>query len=103
MNQAAFTLREIPNRVQKISENFSGAVQSANQSIEKARKGTLTAQENVNASAMVRKQLQEAVSRLGRLNEHAQEIGKIAKTVGDLAHRTSTVALNASIQAGDFG
>jgi len=37
------------------------------------------------------------------LNEHAQEIGKIAKTVGDLAHRTSTVALNASIQAGDFG
>jgi len=103
MNQAAFTLKEIPNSVQKISENFSGAVQSANQSIEKARKGTLTAQENVNASALVRKQLQEAVSRLGRLNEHAQEIGKIAKTVGDLAHRTSTVALNASIQAGDFG
>jgi methyl-accepting chemotaxis protein len=103
MNQAAFTLKEIPNSVQKISENFSGAVQSANQSIEKARQGTLTAQENVNASALVRKQLQEAMSRLGRLNEHAQEIGKIAKTVGDLAHRTSTVALNASIQAGDFG
>jgi len=103
MNQAAFTLKEIPNSVQKISENFSGAVRSANQSIEKARKGTETAQENVQSAAMLRKQLQEAVSRLGRLSEHAQEIGKIAKTVGDLAHRTSTVALNASIQAGDFG
>ncbi len=103
MNQAAFTLREIPNSVQKISENFSGAVQSANQSIEKARKGTQTAQENIQSAAQLRKQLQEAVSRLGRLNEHAQEIGKIARTVGDLAHRTSTVALNASIQAGDFG
>jgi methyl-accepting chemotaxis protein len=103
MNNAAFTLKEIPNRVQKISENFSGAVQSANQSIEKARKGTETAQENVQSAALLRKQLQETVSRLGRLNEHAQEIGKIAKTVGDLAHRTSTVALNASIQAGDFG
>ena len=103
MNQAAFTLKEIPNSVHKISENFSGAVQSANQSIEKARQGTATAQENVHSAAQLRKQLQEAVSRLGRLNEHAQEIGKIARTVGDLAHRTSTVALNASIQAGDFG
>jgi methyl-accepting chemotaxis protein len=103
MNQAAFTLKSVPNNVQRISENFSGAVQSANQSIEKARKGTLTAQENVNTSALLRKQLQEAASRLGKLNEHAQEIGKIAKNVGDMAHRTSTVALNASIQAGDLG
>ncbi|HEY0461506.1 MAG TPA: methyl-accepting chemotaxis protein [Pyrinomonadaceae bacterium] len=103
MNQAAFTLKEIPNSVQKITESFSGAVQSANQSIEKARRGTQTAQENVQSAALLRKHLQEAVSRLGRLNEHALEIGKIAKTVGDLAHRTSTVALNASIQAGDFG
>jgi methyl-accepting chemotaxis protein len=103
MNQAAFTLKEIPHSVQKISENFSGAVQSANQSIEKARRGTATAQENVQSAAQLRKQLQEAVSRLGRLNEHAQEIGKIARTVGDLAHRTSTVALNATIQAGDGG
>ena len=103
MNQAAFTLKEIPNSVQKISENFSGAVQSANQSIEKARQGTQTAQENVQSAALLRKQLQEAVSRLGKLTEHAQEIGKIAKTVGDLAHRTSTVALNASIQADDSG
>jgi len=103
MNQAAFMLKGIPNSVQKISENFAGAVESANRSIEKARRGSQFAQENVNCAAQLRKQLQETVSRLGRLNEHAQEIGKIARTVGDLAHRTSTVALNATIQAGDFG
>jgi twitching motility protein PilJ len=103
MNQAAFTLKEIPRSVQKISENFSGAVRSANKSLEKARQGTETAQENVNSAALLRKQLQEAVSRLGRLNERALEIGKIAKTVGDLAHRTNTIALNASIQAGELG
>lgn len=99
MNQAAFTLKEIPNSVQKISENFAGTVQSANQSIEKARQGTRTAQENVKSAAALRKQLQEAVSRIGRLSERAREIGKIAKTVQDLAHRTNTIALNASIQA----
>ncbi|HEY8559277.1 MAG TPA: methyl-accepting chemotaxis protein [Pyrinomonadaceae bacterium] len=103
MNQAAFTLKDIPNSVQKISGTFAVAVESANRSIERARQGTVTAQENVRSAGKLRKQLQEAVSRLGRLNEHAQEIGKIARAVGDLAHRTGTVALNASIQAGDFG
>lgn len=103
MNQAAFTLQEIPFTVQKIAENVAVAVQSANQSIEKAREGTATAEENVQATAALRKQLQEAVSRLGKLNERATEIGKIAKSVGDFAHRTNTVALNASIQAGELG
>jgi twitching motility protein PilJ len=103
MNQATFTLKAIPNSVQKIAESFSGAVQSANQSIEKARKGTATANENMSAVATVRKQLQEAVSRVGRLNERSEEISKIAKTIEDLANRTNTIALNASIQAGDPG
>lgn len=103
MNQAAFVLKQIPSSVQKIAENFAGAAQSANQSIEKARRGTETAQENVQSAAVLRKQLQEAVSRLGRLNDRAQEIGKIAKAVGDLAHRTNTIALNATIQAGELG
>ena len=103
MNQAALTLRKIPNSVQKIAEIFSVAVQSANQSIEKVRKGTQTAQENLNAVGLIRKQLQEAMSRIGRLSERSQEIGKIAKTVEDLAHRTNTIALNAAIQAGELG
>ena len=37
----------------------------------------------------------------GQLNERSQEIGKIAKTVDDLAHRTNMIALNASIQTED--
>ncbi|MBS1794850.1 MAG: methyl-accepting chemotaxis protein [Acidobacteria bacterium] len=103
MNQAVLKLREIPNSVQRISENFAGAVQSANQSIEKARSGTEFAQQNLGAVALVRKQLQEAMSRIGRINERAQEMGQIAKTVADLAHRTNTIALNAAIQAGELG
>ncbi len=103
MNQAALTLREIPNSVQKIAENFSGAVNSANQSIEKARKATQSSEENLTAVGLIRKQLQEAMSRIGRLNERSQEIGKIGKTVEDLSHRTKTIALNAAIQAGELG
>lgn len=103
LNQAAATLVEIPNSVQKISEHLSNAVATGNQSIETARKGAQTAQENRDALSSLRKQIQEAVSRIGRLNERSKEISKIAKTVEDLAHRTNMIALNASIQAGETG
>lgn len=101
LNQAAATLVEIPNSVQKISEHLSNAVATGNQSIETARKGAQAAQSNRDVLGVLRKQIQEAVSRIGRLNERSQEISKIAKTVADLAHRTNMIALNASIQAGE--
>lgn len=99
MNQAAVALKQIPNAVQKISEELSGSISSANQSIEKARKGTRTAQENLEAVSVLRKQLHDAIRRIQRLSERSQEINKIAKTVDDLAQRTNLIALNASLQA----
>ncbi|HLM61047.1 MAG TPA: methyl-accepting chemotaxis protein, partial [Pyrinomonadaceae bacterium] len=44
-----------------------------------------------------------AVKRIGKLGERTQEIGKIAKTVEDLAQRTNMIALNAAIQAVETG
>ncbi|MCD9186782.1 MAG: methyl-accepting chemotaxis protein [Pyrinomonadaceae bacterium] len=99
MNQASFALKQLPNTVQKISEELSGSISSANQSIEKARKGTETAQENLEAVSGLRKQLQDAIRRIQRLNERSHEINKLAKTVEDLAQRTNLIALNASLQA----
>ncbi|MGI8638528.1 MAG: methyl-accepting chemotaxis protein [Pyrinomonadaceae bacterium] len=103
LGQAALALKQIPNNVQKISEELSVSAVSANQSIEKARNGTLAAQENLNAVSGLRKQVQESVKRIGRLSERSREIGKVAKTVEDLAHRTNMIALNASIQAAELG
>ena len=103
MHHAAFALGEVPNRVQRIAENFAASAAAASQSIEKARRGTRTAQENSQAVAALRKQLHEAVSRIGRLQERSLEIAKIAKTVGDLAHRTKMIALNASLHADESG
>ena len=99
INQAAVVLKQLPNNVRKISEELAGSVSAALYSIEKARKGSAAATENLQAVSALRKQLQEAVKRVGRLNERSREITKTAKTVEDLAHRTNLVALNASIQA----
>ena len=103
LNQAQIVLKQIPQTVQKISDELSTSAASADQSIEKARNGSLTAQENLNAVGELRRQMQEAVQRIGRLDERSREIGKVAKTVDDLAQRTNMIALNASIQSGVLG
>lgn len=103
LNQAKLALKQIPNSVQKIAETLENSAQTANSSIEKAQRGTAAAQENLNVAAALRKQIQKAVSRVSRLNERSQEIGKIAKAVDDLAQRCGLIALNASIQADELG
>jgi methyl-accepting chemotaxis protein len=103
LNQAKLVLKQVPNSVQKISETLGSSAETAGSSIEKAQRGTLAAQENLNAAAALRKQIQEAIVRVGRLSERSQEIGKIAKAVDDLAQRTGLIALNASIQADELG
>lgn len=99
LNQATVTLKQIPQSVQKITEELFASSHSARQSIAKARVGTEKAQENVTVVNAIRQQIRESVKRIGRLGERTQEIGKIAKTVEDLAQRTNMIALNASIQA----
>lgn len=102
-NRATLTLKKIPQLIQRISEELSSVAAAANQSIERARTGSQTAQENLHAVGALRGQMQEAVKRIGRLNERSQEIGKVVKTVEDLAQRTNMIALNASIQAAELG
>jgi methyl-accepting chemotaxis protein len=99
MDQASARLRESPNRVQKISEELSSSIAAANQSLEKARKGTQAAELNSLAVDTLRKRVKEAIKKIQMLNERSQEIGKVAKNLDDLANRSNLIALNASIQA----
>lgn len=99
MNQAALKLRESPNRVQKISEQLSSSLSSANHSLDKARKGIEVSQQNTSAVNKLRKQVKEAINKIQKLNERSQEIEKIAKNLDDLSNRSSLIALNASVRA----
>lgn len=103
LNEAAADLREIPFEIEKIFEDMARVSAFSDESIEAARRGVRFAADNRNGLGSLRKQIQEAVSRVSRLAERSQEITKIAKTVEDLAHRTNMIALNASIQAGETG
>jgi len=103
INQATIALKKTPQSARQISEELSASASAANQSIERARTGSQTAQANLIAISDLRGQMQEAVKRIGKLTERSQEMGKIAKTVEDLAQRTNMIALNASIQGDELG
>ena len=103
MNQATLALKQVPQAAQRIAAELFASSHTARQSIEKAQIGTRRAQENVTAVNALRQQIREAVKRIGQLNERTQEIGKIAKTIEDLAQRSNMIALNASIQTAGTG
>jgi twitching motility protein PilJ len=101
MTHAAAVLRQAPAIIQQISEELSQSAKAATQSIEKARRGGAAAQENLKTAGILRRQAQEAAKRIERLRERSQELSRFGKTIDDLAHRASMLALNASVQASE--
>jgi methyl-accepting chemotaxis protein len=82
----------------------------ANQQAEKALKSTADAIDLVRATvggiSTSRDQIRETEKRVKRLAERSQEITSIVNIIGQIAERTSVLALNASMQAvaaGDAG
>lgn len=99
LNETAFLLAQMPLGTRKIHDELAGSVSGANQSIEKAGRGAAAAQANLHGVGDLRRQMQEAIKKIGNLGERSHEITKIAKAIEDLAHRTNLIALNASIRA----
>lgn len=103
MNQASNALQQVPNLISKITESLEDSAKSAKHTIHKSRHGAEISHENSEAVTKLRSKLRKAVNRIQTLSERSGEIGKVAKTVEDLANRTNMIALNASIQATEFG
>jgi methyl-accepting chemotaxis protein len=101
LNEIAFLLAQTPLGVRKMHDELAGSAASANQSIEKARRGTAAARANLNGVGNLRRQMQEAIKKIGNLGERSHEITRIAKAIEDLARRTNLIALNASIRAAE--
>lgn len=103
MNNASITLKQVPNLIEKIADELINSAKSAKQTIDKTHYGTKIANENSESVSQLRIKVREASNRIQSLNERSHEIAKVAKTVDDLANRTNMIALNASIQATEFG
>lgn len=108
-SQIAGAIQAINTMADTIRAVAASAVQSASVS----EKSTVSAKEGAEAvhktnesMAAIRDNVQETARAIKRLGESSQEIGNIVQIIGDIADRTSILALNASIQAamaGDAG
>ncbi len=89
----------LAREIQEVSANAAHSARLASESLDTARKGTLSARDNINAVNLIRNHVQDTAKRIKKLGERSQEISQIVKLIDDLSDRTSLLALNASLRA----
>ncbi|MGE3541015.1 MAG: methyl-accepting chemotaxis protein [Candidatus Tectimicrobiota bacterium] len=101
--ESSAALDAMVGSIQDVSAHAVLSATVAEQALNTARQGTLAVQNTIRGMQRIRSQVQETAGRIKRLGERSQEIGAIVQLIGDIADRTSIVALNASIQAARAG
>jgi twitching motility protein PilJ len=94
---------EMAQSIQHVSANAVSAARVAREALENARRGAGSVIKTIEGMHAIRGRVQETARRIKRLGESSQEIGEIVSLIGDIADRTSILALNASIQASAAG
>ncbi len=101
--EASAAIEEMATSIHQVSENASSSAAVAEQARANAEQGARAVARTIEGMKAVRDQVQETAKRIKRLGESSQEIGEIVELIGDIADRTSILALNASIQAAMAG
>jgi len=99
----AAAAEEMAISIQQVSENATLSATVGEQALANAQRGTQAVQDTVEEMNRIRERVQETGKRIQRLGESSREIGEIVQLIGDIADRTSILALNASIQAAMAG
>ncbi len=96
---AARGLREIAEQAQRASKSAESAIGATGEAMSIVRA-------TIDGISLSRDQIRETEKRVKRLGERSQEISSVVAIIGQIAERTSVLALNASMQAvaaGDAG
>jgi methyl-accepting chemotaxis protein len=95
----ARALREMADQSKRAAQNAESAIAATGEALNIVRS-------TVEGISLSRDQIRETEKRVKRLGERSQEISSVVGIIGQIAERTSVLALNASMQAvaaGDAG
>jgi twitching motility protein PilJ len=97
--ESSAALDEMTVSIQDVSANATLSATVAEQALATARQGTQAVHNTIQGMQRIRTQVQETAVRITQLGERSQEINEVVQLIGDIADRTSVLALNASIEA----
>jgi methyl-accepting chemotaxis protein len=103
ITQASAAIADMAKSIQQVSQSAATAAGIAQRALQDAQGGAATVRKTIDGMNAIRGRVQETSKRIKRLGESSQEIGEIVRLIGDIADRTSILALNASIQASTAG
>jgi methyl-accepting chemotaxis protein len=105
-NAASAELSTTANALRQIGEQAQGAGREAERALTTTGEALSVVRATVDGITNSRDQIRETEKRVKRLAERSQEISSAVTIIGQIAERTSVLALNASMQAvaaGDAG
>jgi methyl-accepting chemotaxis protein len=94
--EQASSIEELSASIAEISKQVNKSVENAQNAREQSLQTGLEVEES-------NKQMQELIIAINDINEKSMEIGKIIKTIDDIAFQTNILALNAAVEAARAG
>lgn len=98
-NAASAELSTTANALRQIGEQAQGAGREAERALSTTGEALTVVRATVEGITASRDQIRETEKRVKRLAERSQEISSAVTIIGQIAERTSVLALNASMQA----
>lgn len=94
---------EQASSIEELSAAISEISEQVKKSVENAQEARTQSQQTGREVEDSNRQMQELIAAISEINDKSAEIGKIIKTIDDIAFQTNILALNAAVEAARAG
>ncbi len=103
IDQVAAATTEVSQTIMDVAKNSSEASKAAKESVDTATSGKVIVQESAQGMQRIAKTVEDSARTIGELGKGSEQIGEIVNVIQDIADQTNLLALNAAIEAARAG